>query len=152
MLSKECRAQRVSSSQAGELRWGGAGHAGDQVQGFRAHKQPSPSDSRHISSGAASMELRLQPCRAQGIWSWNEMLCQALLRYVAVGKCYLYHYEVCVHFLKGLVKKETRRHQTCVYIKPFLEFRDVRYKLSLFILLNVRGNRLWFEFLAGQVK
>lgn len=79
------------------------------------------------------------------------MVCEALLWYVAVGKRCLYHYEVCVHFLKGLVEKETRRHQTHVYIKPFPELRDVRFKLLLFILLNTRGNSLWFKFSAGQV-
>lgn len=79
------------------------------------------------------------------------MLCQALLQYVAAGKGCLYRYEVCIHFLKGLVEKETSRHQIHVYIKLFCKFRDVRFKLSLCILLNTRGNSLWFKFLAGQI-
>lgn len=79
------------------------------------------------------------------------MLCKACLQCVAVGKCCLYHYEMCVHFLKGLVEKETRRHQTHVYIKHFPELEDVRFKLSLFILLNTKGNSLRFKFSTGQV-
>lgn len=66
MISNECRAQRISYSQ-GEGLCDRAVGTRDEVQGFGAHKQPSPLDSRHISSGAAGVESRLQPCRVQGI-------------------------------------------------------------------------------------
>lgn len=68
MLSKEFRAQRISSSQAGDLCWDRIGSARGQVQGPGAHKQPSPLDCRHVSSERASTKSRLQPCCAQGIW------------------------------------------------------------------------------------
>jgi len=80
------------------------------------------------------------------------MLCQAHLQYTVVGKCCLYDYEVCVRFLKGLVERETRRHQTHVYVKPFPELRDVRFKLSLFRLLNTQGNSCWFKFSSQVVQ
>lgn len=123
------------------------------MQGFGAHKQPSPLDSRHFLSGEASMESRLQPRLAQGICTWRLTLefnaMPSHPQYLVVGKCWSYYYEVCVCFLKGLVEKETRKYQTHVYIKSFPELRVVRFKLSSFILLNMRGNSLWFKFLAG---
>lgn len=154
MLSKECRAQRISSSQAGGVRWDGAGSAGDQVQGFGAHKQPSPLDSRHFLSGGAIMESRLQLRLVQGIWTWRlklELNAMPSTSPECSGRKMLLVSLWSVWTLSKGVGRERNQKTPNVCMKSFPELRDVGFKLSLFILLNTRGNGLWFKFSAGQV-